>query len=107
MLPISEPDADAGSVFDAPALAAEPMTFEPVEVETPNLDPMAFETIEPAPPAPMETPGFEPMVFDTPVSSVAGVHHPAHRQLIPPWRGYAQRADRSVARAPKLPPAGE
>ena len=66
VLPISEPDADAGSVFDAPALAAEPMTFEPVEVETPNLDPMAFETIEPAPPAPMETPGFEPMVFDTP-----------------------------------------
>ena len=62
VLPISEPDADAGSVFDAPALAAEPMTFEPVEVETPNLDPMAFETIEPIEDAPAAT--FEPMTFE-------------------------------------------
>ena len=89
VLPISESDADAGSVFDAPALAdaadlvtdepsVEPMTFEPVEVETPNLDPMAFETIEPIAETPaaafepmtfepveVETPNLDPMAFET------------------------------------------
>ena len=76
VLPITDTEADAGSVFDAPALSevadVTPMTFdpveiEPVEIETPELlDPMAFENPTPVEPAPLETPGFEPMVFDTP-----------------------------------------
>ena len=76
VLPIVDTEADAGSVFDAPALSdvadVAPMSFdpveiEPVEIETPELlDPAAFENAAPVEPLTFEAPAaaFEPMTFE-------------------------------------------